>query len=154
MKEENETNTAAEKTSSGTNKESGPFVWDEYKYRHELCWNLLFKITYTTTILSIIPYLNNDIIPQAKRLVFFTPLVGIVLSIVSGFRLRRELKLLDKIRTLHRHSQNNLYKDLSIDIYKPHDLAKGSHFTLHVTIYLIILTGLAVINFLILYCMF
>ncbi len=102
-------------------------TWDEYKYRHELCWNLIFKITLTTTILSIIPYLNNDIIPQAERLVFFTPLIGIAVSIIGGYRLIRELKLLDKIRKLHRAFQNNICKDINIGIYKPYDLTKGSH---------------------------
>lgn len=125
-------------------------IWDEYRHRHDLCWNLLFKITLTTTILSTIPYLNSKIIPQAKQLVFFTPVIGIAVSLIGGYRLFRELRLLDRIRKLHRTFQNNIFKDMGI--YKPHDLTEGSHFTSHVMIYLIFLTGLAILNFIILLC--
>lgn len=126
--------------------------WDEYKYRHQLCWELLFKITLVTTTLSILPYLNNDIIPAAKRLIFITPLIGIGVSAFGGYRLYRELLLLDKIRDLHRVIQNKLFNALYKETYQK-DLfdLNGSQFTLNVSIYLIILNILAIVNFILLF---
>ncbi len=123
-------------------------TWDEYKYRHQLCWDLIFKITLVTATLSIIPYLDNKIIPQAKLILFFTPLVGIGVSTIGGYRLYRELKLLDKIRNLHRAFQKKAYDALynklfHDDIHKFND----SNFTSAVSLYLVILNILAVINF-------
>ena len=126
------------------------FTWDEYKYRHELCWNLIFKLTLVTTTLSIIPYLNNNIIQQAERILFFTPLIAIGVSMIGGYRLYRELKLLDKIRNLHRAFQKRTYDALYHTLFQEdlHKL-KGSNFTSSVLTYLIILTCLALINFII-----
>ena len=31
-------------------------IWEEYKYRHDLCWRLLFQVTAVAVTLSIIPY--------------------------------------------------------------------------------------------------
>jgi hypothetical protein len=31
-------------------------VWDEYKYRHDLCWRLLFRTTVVVVTLSCLPY--------------------------------------------------------------------------------------------------
>ena len=130
-------------------------TWDEYKYRHELCWNLIFKITLVTATLSIIPYLKNEIIPKAELLVFFTPLIGIGVSAIGGYRLYKELKLLDKIRNLHRAFQKKTFDELYNKLFqKPLHELNGSHFTSYVSAYLIILTCLAVVNFMIMIVLF
>lgn len=35
-------------------------IWDEYKYRHDLCWRLLFHLTAVAVTLSIVPYAAPD----------------------------------------------------------------------------------------------
>jgi len=123
-------------------------IWNEYKYRHELCWNLLFKITLVTATLSIIPYLKDVIIPKAEQFVIYTPLVGIGVAGIGGYRLYRELKLLDKFRRLHRAFQKKTYDEKYKDLFQE-DLHKSyeSNFTLLASSYMILLNILAFINF-------
>ncbi len=128
-------------------------TWDEYQYRHQLCWNLIFKITYVTAFLSIIPYLSDNIIGKAKPFVFYTPLLAIGVSIIGGARLYKELRLLDKIRNLHRIFQKKAYDKLYNRVFQRdlHDL-KASYFTATVSLYQFFLTCLALLNFILMLC--
>lgn len=33
------------------------YLWSEYKYRHELVWNVPFKITFSAVLFSYLPYI-------------------------------------------------------------------------------------------------
>jgi hypothetical protein len=127
-------------------------TWEEYKYRHELCWNLLFKITLVATTLSIIPYLNNAIITEAKHLVIFTPLIAIAISVIGAIRLSGELKLLDKIRYIHRKLQNAQFIEEIHTKKEIKELGAKSKFTIHVKMYMFFLTCLSILNFIIMLC--
>lgn len=124
------------------NHELASITWDEYKYRHELCWNLIFKITLITTTLSIIPYLNNNIIEKAEPIVFFTPLIGIAVAIFGRIRLLKEINLLDIIRDAHREIQIARFK-------KEIHFDNPTTFTAHVKMYMNALILLTIINFII-----
>lgn len=117
--------------------------WDEYKYRHEFCWNLLSRITLVTVALSIIPYLEEKYSDDATRLVIFTPLIGILFALLGAIRLYRELKLLDKMRSVHREFQNRII------VPKMHPDNKTT-FRLEAMIYIILLTLMAIVNFIVL----
>jgi hypothetical protein len=124
------------------NNELATLTWEEYKYRHELCWNLIFKITLITATLSIIPYLKNSIIEKAEPLVFFTPLIGIAVAIFGKLRLLRELKILDDIRKAYRDIQTARFeKNIHTD--------EPSAFTFHAKIFMNSLILLATANFII-----
>lgn len=118
--------------------EFAKLTWEEYKYRHEFCWNLMSRITLITTTLSILPYLDKDFTEKAKALVIFTPLIGILFAILGSLRLHRELKLLDRIRGLYRKFQNTLVIP---------ELKIKSTFTLEAMIYILLLTSLSIFNF-------
>ena len=36
------------------------FLWDEYRYRHELCWKLIFQITIAVVGILIIPCIRPE----------------------------------------------------------------------------------------------
>lgn len=91
-----------------TQIEKAKLLWDEYKHRHEHCWKLIFQITAAVVIISIIPYIKVDIARSLKYWMVSLPALGIVLTLFSMRRLRRELQILDKIRRRHRELQRDL----------------------------------------------
>ena len=107
--------------------------WQEYKYRHELVWNLIFKITTAVVAVSIIPYILKE--ETEKKLGCFIlalPFIGLALTIFSALRLYKECSLLQVNRTRHR---------------KFYEIETGnSSFTVHVMIYLAALIFLGVLN--------
>ncbi|CAN5889612.1 hypothetical protein BH18ACI4_BH18ACI4_01590 [soil metagenome] len=34
-------------------------LWEEYKYRHDLVWRVIFQLTTAIVVLSIIPYIKQ-----------------------------------------------------------------------------------------------
>lgn len=123
------------------NLELDKLVWDEYKYRHELCWSLTFKITIAVATLSIIPYLDKSIKEQAGPIAFLTTFIAIFLGVIGVNRLNSELKHLDKVRKRHRTLQQKLFPE-----ERP-DMDRGwLRFTFEMKTYHWILIGLAILN--------
>lgn len=85
--------------------EEAKLLWDEYRYRHELCWKLIFQITTAVVALLIIPYIKPDITKLVGVWIVALPSLAIVLVVISMSRLKGELEVLDKIRTAHRERQ-------------------------------------------------
>jgi hypothetical protein len=115
------------------------FLWDEYRYRHEHCWNLVFKITAAVVGILIIPYIRPDITRSVGRLILALPLTAIGLVVFSFFRLNRELDVLARVKKVHRKRQGKTYPDIGADEHE-------STFKLHVQWYLVTLAGLAVVE--------
>src|SRR5262245_29421263 len=101
--------------SEATDLEKAQLLWDEYKYRHELCWKLIFQVTAAVAIVSIIPFTQVDIAKALGYWMVFLPALGIILTLFSMARLNKELDILDKIRAKHRALHKILY-DIE---YKP-----------------------------------
>ena len=114
--------------------EEAKFLWDEYRYRHELCWRLIFQITTAVVAILIIPYIQPDITKSVGIWIVALPLLAIILVVFSMSRLKRELEILDKIRTAHRQRQGKIHNIT---------WASGGHFTRDVMLYLI---GLALVG--------
>jgi hypothetical protein len=114
--------------------EKAKFLWDEYKYRHELCWKLLFQITTAVVIILTVPYVRPEIAKPVGKL--FLPVLALALSLLSILRLRGEIKILGLIRKKQRDLQWSLF-----GIKKTR-----SHFTLEVIAYLICLAILSIIG--------
>ena len=88
--------------------EKAKLVWDEYKYRHEHCWKLIFQITAAVVIVSVVPYTDETI---ARKLGYWTvllPSLGIALALFSIRRIYKELALWKTIRDRHISLQNSL----------------------------------------------
>lgn len=59
-------------------------LWEEYKYRHELCWKLIFRVTASAVVLSVVPYvLQCNVLKGLGKLVLLGPALAIGL-IVAG----------------------------------------------------------------------
>lgn len=131
--------------SGGARIESAKLIWDEYKYRHEHCWKLIFQITVAVVIISVIPYSQVHIGAKLKQWIVILPSVGFALTLFGLFRLNSELKILEKLRARHRKIQSEL-----------HGIEHGveaSRFSRHVKIYLASILLLEMVNIVILLCL-
>jgi hypothetical protein len=125
--------------------ESAKLIWDEYKYRHEHCWKLIFQITIAVVIISIIPYSQVHVGERLKEWIVILPLVGCALTVFGLVRLNREMKILDKLRARHREIQSEL-----------HGIEHGKEaglFSRHVHSYLGFMLILEVVNTIVLLCL-
>ena len=118
--------------------ENAQFIWDEYKYRHELIWKLIFQITTAVVAVSIIPYiLNKEIEKKLGLFIIALPIIGLGLTYLSKLRMKEELKILKGLREVHRR-----FHKLIFEIpYKDE-----STFTRHVINYLNYLIILGILN--------
>jgi hypothetical protein len=110
--------------------EEANLLWDEYKYRHELCWRLIIQITTAVVAILIIPYIRPNITDLVGLWILALPLLAVILVVFSISRLKRELGILDKIRKAHRDRQGRVY-DIT--------WKSEGHFTRDVILYLIAL---------------
>ena len=117
------------------------YLWEEYRYRHDLVWGRTFGFTTAIVLISVIPYVQQNIARMLGPLILIAPLLA---TILAGFVLvvmRNELRLLDKIKKAYRKRQNEL-----LDKGSQHDLSKKSYFSQFVLLYLGSLAALSLAN--------
>jgi len=123
------------------------YLWEEYKYRHDLIWQRIFRFTTAVVLLSIIPYVQRDVARMLGAWILIAPALATILAIFVLVVMRNELKLFGNIKTAYRREQNKLLdKDLR------HDLDKKSHFNQQVLFYLGVLSVLSLGNGLVTFC--
>jgi hypothetical protein len=119
------------------------YVWDEYRYRHEHIWGLIFKITAAVVAISIVPYVANErTLVSLKPLIICLPAIGLALLILCWFRLNREFEILKEVKNKHRK-----FHELKFGIFYDQ---KQSSFSKHVRFYLLAIGALCIINILLL----
>ncbi len=112
-------------------------LWNEYQHRHNLVWNLVFRLTTAVVALAVIPYTQDEVTQKLKWWILAPPILGVVLGLFGFLRLWRELRHLDRIRYLYRLTQDKLF------FGSPRGKSK---FTMFVLLYIVFLIALAVIN--------
>jgi hypothetical protein len=130
-----------EKDLDQENLSRAEYLWNEFQYRHDLIWNLVFRLTIAVVLLGIIPYTQSDLIEMLGELswwILAPPLLGAVLASIGFKRIRHELKHLNYIWCHYRALQDRL-----IGPFPP-----KSTFPRDITIYTVTLTGLAGLNLL------
>ena len=125
------------------------FIWDEYKYRHEHIWKLIFQITTAVIAVSIVPYISNEnIIKTLGWFIISLPCVGAILVVFGWLRLSKEMYAMGELKKRHR-----AYHELNYGInYYPGRKKNTKHkssFFLHVQIYLGSLLVLSILNIII-----
>lgn len=92
------------------------YLWEEYRYRHDLVWQLIFRVTAVSTALLITPFLTNE---SVRKVVgdglLFLPGLAILVILIGFYVLQCELRLLKKIRDAYREAQGR-----ALDYLKPH----------------------------------
>jgi len=117
--------------------DAAKLIWDEYRYRHEHCWNTIFKLTSAAVLLGVIPYLDTKLPKEFGYWLLSAPVLAVALIGFGMLRMVRELSLLRDVRSLHRERQGRLYGFPSN--------GQGS-FDTHVWWYLGVLLFLATVN--------
>lgn len=65
-----------------TKKESAPLLWEEWKYRHELFWKSLYRWGTASVAVSIVPWVQTEILDDLGIMVLFFPVLA---SLIAGF---------------------------------------------------------------------
>lgn len=91
-----------------SNFERAKLVWDEYKYRHELCWKLLFQTIIAVVIVSLVPYTNVPIARRVKLVILALPALGIILTLIAIKRMATETDLWTDIKQRNEQLQSKL----------------------------------------------
>jgi len=74
--------------------ELAKYLWEEYKYRHDLIWRLMFRVTGVAVLLSIVPFTIDDLVKdEAGVWVEFLPALAIALVLASWPLLWAEFRL-------------------------------------------------------------
>jgi hypothetical protein len=115
-------------------------LWNEYQYRHDLVWNLVFRLTAAVVVLSIIPYTQETVVSKIHGWILAPPILGVGLAVFGLLRVDRELRQLNHVRNLYRPLQDSLF----YDFHK----GKTSWFGAFVRTYIIVLIMLAALNIL------
>lgn len=133
-------------------REDAEFIWDEYKYRHQHIWKLIFQITTAVIAVSIVPYISNETIVHTLRwFIAVLPGVGAGIVFFGWTRLSKEICAMDELKKRHRLFQKLKYgidhysKKKSSAVYDSSTSYKSS-FSLHVEIYLGSLFILSILN--------
>jgi len=84
-------------------------LWEEYKYRHDLCWRIIFQITTAFVVLSVIPYVQTNVVRGLRNWVIAMPMLGILLVLFSLLVTLNELRIFYKVKTKYREIQSEKY---------------------------------------------
>jgi hypothetical protein len=83
------------------------YLWEEYRYRHDLVWQLVFRVTAVATALLIAPFLVDESVREVLgNWLLSLPLLAIAVILTGFYVLPPELELLKKIRNAYRQVQN------------------------------------------------
>jgi hypothetical protein len=94
-------------------RQNPQLIWDEYKYRHDLCWRLVCQIATAVVVISVVPYIQTDVASKLQGWIIALPVIGILLALLGLARLDRELDLLRKVTLKHRELLRRNYSGLS-----------------------------------------
>jgi hypothetical protein len=83
------------------------YLWEEYRYRHDLVWRVVFRVTAVATLLSIAPFLARESIQETVgRSLVVLPVLAVFVVLAGHYELRLELELLGNVRSAYRQVQH------------------------------------------------
>ena len=105
-------------TTAPTDKQRLAHLWEEYTYRHELCWRLTFRLTVAITTLSVIPYVKRDWAPGLEGYTRWLPVIATLLAAFSVLVMWNELSLFRRIWTKFHPTQDDFLGLKGVDRFK------------------------------------
>src|SRR3989442_15726556 len=97
------------------NQEQLNYLWDEYKYRHGLCWKAVYKIVAVVILLAVLPYAKLDLTKLLGRWMLAPPIMGTLLAAFGVFVVNNELRLFSQVKVAHHVLQEAFLKSLLND---------------------------------------
>lgn len=123
-----------------THIERAKYLWEEFKYRHDLIWQLLFRVTTVAALLSLVPFVVDDAVTKkVGPLVMVGPGLAVILLCASLFLLHSEFVHFDRADALHIAAQKVAVRGLQVPTAKH----RRSRFKATVYAYVVILILLA-----------
>ena len=103
QKDSQKDNAKALKTDRGDQLKLIPLLWEEYKYRHDLCWRVLFRLTSAVVILAIVPYLYQKVVQGLPEWVLWVPaLLAVALASFGFVLMTNELYAFRRVKEAYR----------------------------------------------------
>jgi hypothetical protein len=91
------------------------YLWTEYKYRHELCWKAIYKLTAAVIALGILPYVDDRLTELLGSKMLVPPVLGTMLAAFGVFVINNELRLFAHAKVAHNHLHNQFLESRIID---------------------------------------
>jgi len=115
------------------------YLWEEFRYRHELIWQQIFRFTTVVVLISIIPYVQQDVASLLGDLILLAPIFATVLALVGLAVVQNELTLFERIMRAYWRQQNKI-----LDHDLKHDAGAKRPFFVLIRLYLLLL---AIVSF-------
>ena len=128
-------------------KDELPYLWDEYKYRHDLVWRVALRLSFVVAFLSVIPWVNDPLTMKLGRLMLLLPGLSVMLAILGSLVIFNEYRLLLIIKDAYRRLQRDFFCTTFGESNKIPDYPNGPSFGSFLFLYLLSLTGLALANY-------
>ena len=84
------------------------YLLDEFKYRHELFWKIVFRFSYAILILYALPFLKLETEISIDRLALGFPVVGFSLSIGGIILLILEYRILSFVEKKYNECKESI----------------------------------------------
>ena len=88
------------------------YLWNEYKYRHKLCWEAVYKLAAAVIALAILPYLKKELTASVGPLMSAPAGIALLLAIYGILVVRNELEIFARVKVAHHTLQNELFDEL------------------------------------------
>jgi hypothetical protein len=80
-------------------------LWDEYKYRHNLIWQRIFIFTTAVVSISILPYIQLNIVERLGNWILIAPVLAVILALFMLLVFYTELELFKRIYQAYWHDR-------------------------------------------------
>lgn len=77
------------------------YLWDRYKYHHDLCWKAVYKIVAVVVALAVLPYVKRDLTVTLWPWMLASPVLGTLFAAFGIFVLNNELRLFAEVKVAH-----------------------------------------------------
>lgn len=98
-------------------------LWDEYRYRHDMIWKLVFRVTAVAAGLTVAPFLVDE---STRALVsdwlIALPMLAMAVVLLGFSALPAEFDALDRVKHAYRCSQDRYYESKE---WTPHRVGRG-----------------------------
>jgi Na+/glutamate symporter len=112
-------------------------LWEEYKYRHDLCWKIILQVTLGSVALAALPYVEMRVVETLRYGILGVPFLAIAFVGFGLGVLLNELDELDLVKTRYREERK-----ACLDV----PIAGRSHFRLLAKAYFFALLSLGIAN--------
>ncbi|MBA5871656.1 MAG: DUF4440 domain-containing protein [Nitrospira sp. CR2.1] len=88
------------------------YLWDEYKYRHGLCWQAVYKVTAAVFFLAGLPYVQPELTNNLGWFVLAPAILGTVFAVFGVYVVNNELKLFSYAKVAHNKLRKQFIKSV------------------------------------------